>query len=68
MPKIAVFEFLTFYIYSFDISERSHLHVIKDKKGYSVNAKIWIEDAEFLHTGDLNEREQTLRCITEMLF
>lgn len=60
MPKIAVYKFFTFYIYSFDISERPHLHVIKNKKGYSVNAKIWIGDAEFLHIGDLNEREQTL--------
>jgi len=32
MPKIAVYKFLTFFIYAFDaLNERPHLHIVKEK-------------------------------------
>lgn len=32
MPKIAIYEFLTFFIYSFDVfREPPHLHIVKEK-------------------------------------
>ncbi|GAB2585794.1 DUF4160 domain-containing protein [Spirosoma areae] len=62
MPKIAVYEFLTFFAVMFDITgnEPPHLHVYKTKKASRQYAKIWLETAQFAETGPLTLKEQKL--------
>lgn len=64
MPKIAVYDFLTFFFYTSDwvMGEPPHLHVsnTKGRGGRIRFAKIWIETAEFSETGTLNRKEQNL--------
>jgi len=44
MPKIAVYKFLTFYIFAFDaLNEPPHLHIAKEKGNRQRSAKIWLE-------------------------
>jgi hypothetical protein len=41
MPKIAIYKFLTFFIFAFDaIIEPPHLHIAKDKGNRQRSAKI----------------------------
>ena len=41
MPKIAVYKFLTFFIYAFDaLNEPPHLHIVKEKGNRQRSAKI----------------------------
>lgn len=61
MPKIAVYNYLTFFIVMFDtMGEPPHLHVSKSKGGDTDAAKIWLESLEFAKTGDLTRSELTL--------
>lgn len=61
MPKIAVYNYLTFFIVMFDtMGEPPHLHVTKSKGGYATAAKIWLESLEFAKNGDLTQAELTL--------
>ncbi|NBV12593.1 MAG: DUF4160 domain-containing protein [Sphingobacteriia bacterium] len=51
MPKIAVYKFLTFFIFSFDaLKEPPHLHVVKEKGIRQGSAKIWIESLSVVET------------------
>ncbi len=61
MPKIAVYEFLTFFAVMYDITgnEPPHLHVYKTKR-VGEYAKIWLETASFVETGPLTLKEQKL--------
>jgi len=52
MPKISVFKNLIFYIVSFDLSERLHLHIFIKNKNRNGSAKIWLD------TLDVFDREQ----------
>ncbi len=60
MPKIAIFKYLVFYIVSYDLLERYHLHVIKSKGGHSHAAKIWLGPVEVFEQGDLTDKELNL--------
>lgn len=61
MPKIAVYNYLTFFIVMFDtMGEPPHLHVTKSKGGYATAAKIWLKSLEFAKNGDLTQAELTL--------
>ena len=58
MPKIAVYKFLTFFIYAFDaLNERPHLHIVKEKGNRQRSAKIWLETFKDAEKGTLNEKE-----------
>jgi hypothetical protein len=58
MPKIAIFQAFTFYIFIYDVlNEPPHLHITKNKKGYNNSAKIWLETLIFAEIGDFNEKE-----------
>ena len=44
MPKIAIYKFLTFFIFAFDaINEPPHLHIAKEKENRQRSAKIWLD-------------------------
>ena len=62
MPKIAIYKYLWFYIVSYDLRERLHLHVGNTRSRKSNDAKIWIDDAEVYDAGDLNKKELKLAC------
>jgi hypothetical protein len=61
MPKIAVYKFLTFFIFAYDaINEPPHLHVAKEKGNRQRSAKIWLKSLEIAEKGSLNEKELNL--------
>jgi hypothetical protein len=60
MPKIAVYKFLVFFIVSYDLKERFHLHVVNTKGRKSRAAKIWLEPAGVFSQGDLTKAEVAL--------
>ncbi len=58
MPKIAVYKFLTFFIFAYDaLNEPPHLHVAKEKGNRQRSAKIWLETLDVAELGTLNEKE-----------
>lgn len=62
MPKIAFYKFLVFYIVSYDLSERLHLHISNTKSRKGKDAKIWLDNLEVFEKGDLSAKEIKL-CI-----
>ncbi len=58
MPKIAVYKFLTFFIFAYDVlNEPPHLHIVKEKGTRQRSAKIWLETFKVAETGTLNDKE-----------
>jgi hypothetical protein len=58
MPKIAIYKFLTFFIFAFDaLNEPPHLHVVKEKGTRQRSAKIWLNTLKVADMGSLNEKE-----------
>ncbi len=58
MPKIAVYKFLTFFIFAYDaINEPPHLHIVKEKGYRQRSAKIWLDTLKVVEVGTLNEKE-----------
>jgi len=58
MPKIAVFKYLTFFIFAYDaLNEPPHLHVVKEKGNRQRSAKIWIESLKIAEKGTLSEKD-----------
>ena len=57
MPKIAIYKYLVFFIVSYDLRERFHLHIVKTKGRKSKAAKIWMEPVEVFENGDLSKAE-----------
>ncbi|MBI4648556.1 MAG: DUF4160 domain-containing protein [Bacteroidia bacterium] len=57
MPKIAVYKTLIFYIVSFDLSERIHLHVFSKNHNRQGSAKIWLDTNEVFSQGALTDEE-----------
>ncbi len=58
MPKIAIYKFLTFFIYSFDVlREPPHLHIVKEKGMRQKSAKIWLKTLEIAEKGSLNDTD-----------
>ncbi len=68
MPKIAVWKFLTFFIFAYDaLNEPPHLHIAKEKGSRQRSAKIWLESLEIAEKGSLKEKElnEALRIMKE---
>ncbi len=68
MPKIAVWKFLTFFIFAYDaLNEPPHLHIAKEKCNRQRSAKIWLESLEITEKGSLKEKElnEALRIMKE---
>ncbi|MCX6196673.1 MAG: DUF4160 domain-containing protein [Flavobacteriia bacterium] len=58
MPKIAIYKFLTFFIFAYDaLNEPPHLHIVKEKGTRQRSAKIWLETFKIAEIGTLNEKE-----------
>ena len=58
MPRIAVYKFLTFYIFSFDaLYEPPHLHIVKEKGTRQRSAKIWLNTMKVAERGTLSDSE-----------
>jgi hypothetical protein len=58
MPRIAVYKFLTFYIFSFDaLNEPPHLHIVREKGVRQRSAKIWLHTMKVADQGTLNDSE-----------
>lgn len=61
MPKIAIYKFLTFFIFAFDAqNEPPHLHVVKEKGNRQRSAKIWLETLKVAGKGTLTDKELNL--------
>ncbi len=62
MPVIAVYEYLTFFAYMYDVigTEPPHLHVSTNKGKSGKTAKIWVNTLLFAEVGDLTKRQQKL--------
>jgi hypothetical protein len=68
MPKIAVYKFLTFYIFAFDaLNEPPHLHIAKEKGNRQRSAKIWLETLKIAEKGTLSTKElnEAIKVIKE---
>ena len=68
MPKIAIYKFLTFFIFAFDaINEPPHLHIAKEKGNRQRSAKIQSETLKVADKGSLSETDlkQALKVIKE---
>ena len=58
MPKIAIYKFLTFFIFAYDaLNEPPHLHIVKEKGNRQRSAKIWLDTFKVAKRGTLNEKE-----------
>ena len=58
MPKIAVYKFLTFFIFAYDaMNEPPHLHIVKERGNRQRSAKIWLDTLKVVEVGTLNEKE-----------
>jgi len=58
MPKIAIYKFLTFYIFAYDaLNEPPHLHIAKEKGNRQRSAKIWLKTFEIIEKGSLSEAD-----------
>ncbi|MFZ9504219.1 MAG: DUF4160 domain-containing protein [Cyclobacteriaceae bacterium] len=61
MPKIAIYKYFTFFIFSADaLNEPPHIHVVKEKKKRQRSAKIWLESLEVARKGTLSDVELTI--------
>jgi len=68
MPKIAIYKFLTFFIYAFDaLNKPPHLHIVKEKGSRQRSAKIWLDTLELAHKGTLSatDLKQAIKVIKE---
>lgn len=66
MPKIAIYKFLTFYIFAYDaLNEPPHLHIAKEKGNRQRSAKIWLKTFEIADRGSLSATDlnKALRLI-----
>jgi hypothetical protein len=55
MPKIAIYRFLTFYIFGYDaLNEPPHMHIAKEKGNRQRSAKIWLKTLEVAENGSLS--------------
>ncbi|MDQ6763512.1 MAG: DUF4160 domain-containing protein [Bacteroidota bacterium] len=66
MPKIAIYKFLTFYIFAYDaLNEPPHLHIAKEKGNRQRSAKIWLTTFGIAGRGSLSDTDlnQALKLI-----
>ena len=58
MPKIAVYKFLTFFIFASDtLNEPPHLHIVKEKGNRQRSAKVWLKSLKVAEQGTLTDKE-----------
>lgn len=58
MPKIAIYKFLTFFIFAYDaLNEPPHLHIAKEKGNRQRSAKIWLKTLEISDRGSLSDAD-----------
>lgn len=57
MPKLAVYGNLVFYIFSYDLIERMHVHISNTKSRSGKPAKIWLDTLEVFEQGNLTNKE-----------
>lgn len=63
MPRLAVYKFLTFFIFGYDaLKEKPHVHIAKEKGNRQRSAKIWLHDLKVAEKGTLTTEEINL-CI-----
>jgi len=56
MPKIAIYKYFTFFIFSYDaLNEPAHLHIAKEKGNRQRSAKIWLNSLEIADKGSLSK-------------
>ena len=70
MPKIAIYKFLTFYIFGFDaLNEPPHMHIAKEKGNRQRSAKIWLNTLEVAERGSLTDTDlnKALRILKDNL-
>ncbi|MCX6162026.1 MAG: DUF4160 domain-containing protein [Ignavibacteriae bacterium] len=61
MPKIAIYKFLTFFIFAYDAqNEPPHLHIAKEKGNRQRSAKIWLKTLRVADRGSLTKRDLNL--------
>jgi hypothetical protein len=68
MPKIAIYRFLTFYIFGYDaLNEPPHMHIAKEKGNRQRSAKIWLKTLEVAEKGSLSDTDlnKALRIIKD---
>jgi hypothetical protein len=68
VPKIAIYKFLTFFIFAFDaINEPPHLHIAKEKGNRQRSAKIWLDTFKVADKGSLSQTDlkQAIKVIKE---
>ncbi|MEI6434857.1 MAG: DUF4160 domain-containing protein [Bacteroidota bacterium] len=68
MPKIAIYKFLTFFIFAYDaLNEPPHLHIAKEKGKRQRSAKIWLTTLEVADKGSLSESDlnQAIKIIRD---
>ena len=68
MPKIAIYKFLTFFIFAFDaINKPPHLHIAKEKGNRQRSAKIWLDTFKVADKGSLSQTDlkQAIKVIKE---
>ena len=66
MPKIAIYKFLTFFIFAYDaLNEPPHMHIAKEKGKRQRSAKIWLNTFQIAERGSLSDSElnQALKII-----
>jgi hypothetical protein len=61
IPKIVIYKFLTFFIYSFDVlKEPPHLHIVKEKGMTQKSEKIWLRTLQITEKGTLTDTDLKL--------
>ena len=61
MPKIAIYKYLTFFIFAYDAqNEPPHLHIAKEKGKRQRSAKIWLKTLHVAVRGSLTKRDLNL--------
>ena len=61
IPKIAIYKFLTFFIFAYDaLHEPERLHIVKEKGNRQRSAKIWLKTLKIEERGTLNDKELRL--------
>ncbi len=61
MPKIAIYKYLTFFIFAYDaLNEPPHLHIAKEKGNRQRSAKIWLDTLRVADRGSLTKRDLNL--------
>ena len=58
IPKIAIYKFLTFFIFAYDaLNEPPHLHIAKEKGKRQRSAKIWLNTLQVAERGSLTDSD-----------